>query len=42
MATSKPVNLYFRLEALGWKAFLGGLGAVSVERASRWVRMVTK
>lgn len=36
MAKSKPVNLYFRLEALAWKAFLGGLGALSVERASRW------
>lgn len=36
MAKSKPVNFYFRLEALAWKAYLGGLGALSVERASRW------
>ncbi|MDX2274761.1 MAG: lysophospholipid acyltransferase family protein [Hyphomonadaceae bacterium] len=36
MAKSKPVNFYFRLEALAWKAFLGGLGAVSPETASRW------
>jgi KDO2-lipid IV(A) lauroyltransferase len=36
MAKSKPLNLYFRLEALAWKAFLGGLGGISAERASRW------
>jgi KDO2-lipid IV(A) lauroyltransferase len=36
MAKSKPVNLYFRLEALAWKAYLGGLGALSLERASNF------
>jgi KDO2-lipid IV(A) lauroyltransferase len=36
MAKSKPLNLYFRVEALAWKAFLGGLGAVSIETASNW------
>lgn len=35
MAKPKPVSFYFRLEALAWKAYLGGLGAVSLERASR-------
>lgn len=34
MAKSKPVNFGFRIEALAWKAYLGGLGALSVERAS--------
>ena len=36
MAKSKPLNFYFRLEALAWKAFLGGLGALSIERASNF------
>jgi KDO2-lipid IV(A) lauroyltransferase len=36
MAKSKPVNLYFRLEALAWNAYVGGLGALGLERASRW------
>jgi len=36
MARSKPVNFYFRLEALAWNAYVGGLGALGLERASRW------
>ena len=36
MARSKPVNLYFRLEALAWNAYVGGMGALGLERASRW------
>ena len=36
MAKSKPVNFYFRLEALAWNAYVGGLGALGLERASRW------
>lgn len=36
MAKSKPVNLYFRLEALLWNLYVGGLGALGLERASRW------
>jgi KDO2-lipid IV(A) lauroyltransferase len=36
MAKSKPVNLMFRLEALAWNAYVGGLGALGLERASRW------
>lgn len=36
MAKSKPVNFYFRLEALAWHAYVGGLGALGLERASRW------
>jgi KDO2-lipid IV(A) lauroyltransferase len=36
MAKSKPVNLMFRLEALAWHAYVGGLGALGLERASRW------
>jgi len=36
MAKSKPVNLGFRLEALAWNAYVGGLGALGFERASRW------
>ncbi len=35
MAKSKPVNFYFRLEALAWNAYVGGLGALGLERASR-------
>jgi len=36
MAKSKPVNFYFRLEALAWNAYVGGLGALGLDRASRW------
>ena len=36
MAKSKPVNLYFRLEALAWNAYLGALGGLGLERASAW------
>lgn len=35
MAKSKPLNFYFRMEALAWRAFRGGLGALSVESASK-------
>jgi KDO2-lipid IV(A) lauroyltransferase len=36
MAKPKPINLMFRLEALVWNAYVGGLGALGLERASRW------
>ncbi len=36
MARSKPVNFQFRLEALLWNAYTGGLNALGLERASRW------
>lgn len=36
MAKPKPLNLMFRLEALAWNAYVGGLGALGLERASRW------
>jgi Kdo2-lipid IVA lauroyltransferase/acyltransferase len=36
MAKSKPVNFYFRLEALAFYAYVGGLGALGLDRASRW------
>lgn len=36
MAKPKPVNFLFRLEALAWNAYIGGLGALGLERASRW------
>jgi KDO2-lipid IV(A) lauroyltransferase len=36
MARSKPVNFYFRLEALAWNAYVSGMGALGLERASRW------
>lgn len=36
MAKSKPVNFYFRLEALAWNAYIGFMGALGLERASRW------
>jgi KDO2-lipid IV(A) lauroyltransferase len=36
MARSKPVNLYFRLEALAWNAYAGSMRALGLERASRW------
>lgn len=34
MAKPKPLNLMFRLEALAWNAYVGGLGALSLKRAS--------
>lgn len=36
MAKPKPINFMFRLEALAWHAYVGGLGALGLERASRW------
>lgn len=36
MAKSKPVNFMFRLEALGFFAYTGGLSALGLERASNW------
>ncbi len=36
MAKSKPVNFGFRLEALAWNAYAGGMSALGLERASRW------
>ncbi len=36
MAKSKPVNFWFRLEALAWNAYVGAMGALGLERASRW------
>lgn len=36
MAKPKPINLMFRLEALAWNAYVGVLGALGLERASRW------
>lgn len=36
MAKSKPVNLGFRVQALAWNVYVGGLGALGLERASRW------
>lgn len=36
MAKPKPINLQFRLEALLWNLYVGGLGALGLERASRW------
>jgi KDO2-lipid IV(A) lauroyltransferase len=36
MAKSKPVNLGFRAEALAWDAYVGGMRALGLERASRW------
>jgi KDO2-lipid IV(A) lauroyltransferase len=36
MAKPKPISLYFRLEALAWNAYVGGLGLLGLERASRW------
>ncbi|MBL8536165.1 MAG: lysophospholipid acyltransferase family protein [Hyphomonadaceae bacterium] len=35
MAKPKDVNLMFRLEALVWNAYVGGLGALGLERASK-------
>lgn len=36
MAKPKPNSFLFRLEALAWNAYVGGLGALGLERASRW------
>ncbi|MEQ1618431.1 MAG: lipid A biosynthesis acyltransferase [Terricaulis sp.] len=36
MAKPKPNNTLFRLEALAWNAYVGGMGALGLERASRW------
>ncbi|OQW57454.1 MAG: hypothetical protein A4S17_04400 [Proteobacteria bacterium HN_bin10] len=36
MAKPKPLNLGFQIEALAWNAYVGGLGALGLERASRW------
>jgi KDO2-lipid IV(A) lauroyltransferase len=36
MAKSKPVNFWFRLEALAWNAYVGAMDALGLERASRW------
>jgi len=36
MAKPKPVDLGFRLQALAWNLYVGGLGALGLERASRW------
>jgi len=36
MAKPKPLNLQFQIEALAWNAYVGGLGALGLERASRW------
>ncbi len=36
MAKSKPLNFYFRMEALAWNAYVGAMGALGLTRASRW------
>ena len=36
MAKPKPNNFGFQLEALAWNVYVGGLGALGLERASRW------
>lgn len=36
MAKSKPVNFYFRLEALAWNLYVGSMSALGLPRASRW------
>jgi KDO2-lipid IV(A) lauroyltransferase len=36
MAKPKPINLLFRIEALIWHGYVGTLGALGLERASRW------
>ena len=36
MAKPKPLNLQFQIEALAWNLYVGGLGALGLERASRW------
>jgi len=36
MAKPRPLNLGFQIEALAWSAYTGALGALGLERASRW------
>ncbi|HRK64869.1 MAG TPA: lysophospholipid acyltransferase family protein [Terricaulis sp.] len=36
MAKPKEMSLAFRLEAVAWNAYVGGLGLLGLERASRW------
>ncbi len=36
MAKSKPLNFYFRIEALAWNAYVGAMSGLGLERASRW------
>lgn len=36
MAKPKQLNFAFRVEALAWNAYVGGLSALGLERASRW------
>lgn len=36
MAKPKELNLAFRMEALAWNAYVGGLSALGLERASQW------
>jgi KDO2-lipid IV(A) lauroyltransferase len=36
MAKPKELNLGFRIEAMAWQAYIGGLRALGLERASRW------
>jgi KDO2-lipid IV(A) lauroyltransferase len=36
MAKPKPLDLGFRIEALAWSGYTGALGALGLERASRW------
>jgi KDO2-lipid IV(A) lauroyltransferase len=36
MAKSKPVNFMFRLEAAAWYAYVGALGALGLENASKF------
>jgi KDO2-lipid IV(A) lauroyltransferase len=35
MTKPKPLNLMFRAEALAWNAYVGGMGALGLERASK-------
>ena len=36
MAKPKPLNLGFQLEALAWRAYVGALEGLGLQRASRW------
>lgn len=36
MAKPKPNNFGFQVEAFAWNAYVGALGALGLERASRW------
>jgi len=36
MAKPKAVNLLYRIEAVAWRAYLGGLGAMKLESASKF------